>query len=187
MLRGAFTQIVFLVLAIGIIVTNVHPQFLRVGELQDTTETYRQELTKVSDVNTELERRIRVMESIAEVDSERLQNYLPDTVDPIQVQRDLVLITRESGALYVEASAGDEFDMSAFFGADVDSATLPLGQEFSLQVEGTYQQVKRLLTLLEQNHYPLHVYDLAISPVEGGFLSLDLILVTYAYQPLETE
>jgi hypothetical protein len=67
---------------------------------------------------------------------------------------------------------------------DADPATgSPLKPHvFNLSVDATYDQLKGLLRLLEQNNYPLEVHALDIQKSEGGFLNVSLDLVTYSFE-----
>jgi hypothetical protein len=105
---------------------------------------------------------------------------MPNTVDTIAVPRDITLITSETGVLVKDIKY--DGPQKLVVGEAVSS---PIGGNpdvhiFSLSVEGSYSQIKKLLTDFEQNAYPIEVHELKISAQkEGGFLSASMKLYTY--------
>ena len=185
MSKGLLTQIGMVAISIGIIFTYVEPTFSVIKETQDTVVLYQEEQAKVSAVNEQLRTLVSKMENVSDEDTERLEPYIPNTVDVIEVPRDLMLITKQSGASYVDAkSLGDGRKSSSRSRRDTQASTAnePKQYSFSLSVEGTYLQLKTLFSLLEQNKYPLEVQSVDITSNEGGFLGAELTLATYAQQ-----
>jgi hypothetical protein len=58
----------------------------------------------------------------------------------------------------------------------------PQEYTFDLSIEGTYEQIKNLFGLLEQNNYPIDVQTLSIQMKDGGFLTADMGLSVYAHK-----
>lgn len=180
--KGLFTQIAMVILAVAIIVTYVKPAFTEIGAVQDNIEVYQAERDKVISVNAKLADLQSRLMSISNEDKRKLLTYMPDSVDVIAVPRDLTIISNEAGVLYKN---------STFLGSDEkvkdqsDDAAAgevsPAKYDFSLAVEGTYSQIKKLFVLMEQNNYPLEVQSVTIKEIDGGFLSADLKISTYAY------
>jgi len=178
--KGLFAQIGMVILSVAIIITYVEPAFRDIGEVQDNIAVYQTEKEKVSLVNDQLNSLLQIQKDVSLVDQNRLLTYMPDedTIDPIAIPRDLALISVQAGVIYKNAAFVGSSDKSS---ADVTEED-PQAYTFSYSVEGTYTQVKNLFSLLEQNHYPLEVRDLSISRIEGGFLSVEMTIDTYAYR-----
>ncbi|MCA9361984.1 hypothetical protein KC906_01285 [Candidatus Kaiserbacteria bacterium] len=181
--KGLFTQIGMMIIAVGIALTYVQPAFDDIKSVQDDIARFQQERQKVADVNQLLNRLVTDMENVSPNDRLRLLTYMPDAVDSIAVSRDLLFITRESGALYKNVQFSESGgSRSSNNRTGIDNSGLPTPHHFSLSVEGTYNQVKKLFELIEQNNYPLEVHNTDISVMEGGFLNVNVELVAYAYK-----
>lgn len=189
--KGLFSQIVILVVAVGIVIAYVVPQFETIAETQDTIGIYKEEREKVVAVNSQLSNFVSQIESISVDDQRRLVTYIPETVDPIAVQRDIQNIILSSDTSYITVAYEGEREASREnpAGEGADSASNPVTEptvihDFTFEVEGTYTQMKGLLALFEQNNYPLDFTDLEIEQLEGGFMSMSGTLTTYAYGPV---
>ena len=109
---------------------------------------------------------------------------MPDTVDEISVVRDLALISKEAGVVYVAAVfAGTETpaDEQEEVSDERPDMVKPAKYLFNLEIEGTYDQIKNLFTLLEQNNYPLEVTSVSIMKKDGGFLTAGIDVSVYAH------
>ena len=189
--RGFYTQIATIILAGAIIITYVKPAFESIGLMQDDIEVYQIERDKVVAVNSRLAELVSDVDSVTKDEKNRLSVYLPDTIDEIAVQRDIWSIVQLSevffSALSYEGASETTQSDPDTVSAEGQSVILPQPHEFSLSVEGTYGQVKNLLSLLEQNEYPFELRNVSIQPIEGGFLTVELQLFTYSYRPLVIE
>ena len=178
--KGLFTQIAMLIVSVSIVFTYVRPAFGEIGKVQDDIDVYVTERQKVTSVNSTLAGLLSKMNSISNDDRRRLYSYLPDEVDDIAVLRDLAIISLQAGVLYKNAS---------FIGAEDDSTSRknetvvgPQAHTFALSIEGTYDQIKNLLRLMEQNNYPLEIRNLSIVGTNGDFLEANMQLYVYAYR-----
>jgi hypothetical protein len=176
--KGLFTQLVMLAVSVAIVITFIQPKFIEITEVQDSISIYQQKRGEVLSVNSKLASLVSSLDGVSSADQRKLFDYLPDEVDSISVVRDLYLISNQAGVFYGNAN---------FFGPTLpdndgkSSFGNPTPYSFELSVEGTYSQVKELLSLLENNYYPLEVQGLDITKLDGGFLSVSLNIVTYAY------
>lgn len=179
--KGLFTQIGMVILAVALIVTYVRPTFTEISEVQDSINVYKEEKKKVVTVNSQLANLTSRLETISNEDKRQLFNYMPDSIDTVSVPRDLAIISEEAGVLYKNAldqGATDKVSNDLASGVN----TPPIKHEFSLTVEGTYGQIKKLFTLMEQNQYPLEVQSVSIDQIDGGFLSASINIATYSYR-----
>lgn len=183
--KGLFTQIAMLILAVAIIITYVQPAFVKIGSVQDDIGVYEEQRDKVASVNDQLAALVARMESVSNDDKRRLLTYLPDSVDEIAVSRDLVAIMAEAGVIYKSVGYSGVVDVSSK--GSQEGEVMPAGSSFDLAVDGTYGQIKNFLRLLEQNQYPLEIQNLDIVQLEGGFLTANIQLNTYAYKPPEPD
>lgn len=190
---GLFSQIALLILSVGIILTYIKPSFEEISTSQEQIAAYQEERGKVAAVNASLEQKIQIIESVFDLDKDKLLTYMPDMVDPLTVMRDLQLIADDSGVIVndvVDAGPVDSdstIDPYSAYAPEADPYGVvpavdegPFAYAFSLDVEGSYSQIKNLVSILEQNNYPLEVQSLDIRSTEGGFLTAEIGLYTYS-------
>ena len=189
---GLFSQILFLLLSIALVMTYIRPAFSEIDATQDKIETYSQEIDKVSAVNSKLASLMSSYSNISQSDRLKLLTYIPDEVDTIGVPRDLFAIATQAGVIIrgIEyggslngENSGVSSDISLFDPAAAPVATTPTSVPemhlFSVDFEGSYAQVKTVLSSMEENAYPLEIHTMDITRSEGGFLTVKMEIVTY--------
>lgn len=189
---GLFSQILFLLLSVALIFTYIKPVFSEIDVTQDKIETYVQEIDKVSTVNAKLANLMASYSNISQSDRLKLLTYMPDEVDTIAVPRDLYAIATQAGVIVrkieyggpVEVvDAGTVSDLAVFDPSVAPvvaaSSNDPESHIFVFSFEGSYAQVKTVLSLLEENAYPLEVHEMDVTRTEGGFLIVGMDIVTY--------
>lgn len=179
--NGLFTQVGMIILSLGIFFTYVQPTFQDISGVQDDIAVYQTKIGNVAEVNKKLDSLVERLESASAEDRSRLLTYMPDAVDEIAVPRDLFLIANQAGVLYVKSSYLSEFSETVSPDDELRE-DLPQPHQVDLAVEGTYSQIKNLVSLLEQNNYPLEIYNLDIDRLEGGFLGANFTIRTYSYK-----
>jgi hypothetical protein len=178
--KGFFTQIAMIGIAVVIAFTYIQPTIAEIGKIQDDISVYQEERGKVVGVNLQLETLVSRLEGVSTADNRRLLTYMPNSVDQVSVARDLYSIVKESSVQFVDVTSQKETGNRR--GAqEVVAENQPKPHTFVLSVEGTYGQIKTLFALIEQNHYPLEVKSVTMDSLEGGILSAELTLVTYAF------
>ena len=183
--KGLFVQIGLLLLSVAIIFTYIRPTFAGIGATQDDIAVYQQEADQISEVNSKLQTMVALVDSISIEDKDRLTTYIPNQIDTIMIPRDLEAISTQSGLLFNavsytgKSSKGQKVNDLGV--ATAQDANTPFGHSFSLNVSGSYQQLKSFFAALEENEYPLEVYSLTVAPAEGGFLTADMQLITYSH------
>jgi Tfp pilus assembly protein PilO len=184
---GLLSQISLIILSVGVIFTYVTPTLDEIKKTQDTITVYETEKEKVSDVNLKLDQVASTLNSISTEDQRKLLAYMPDSVDTVSVPRDIKAIADNNGLILEQityvgpeepAVAATFVDPSLSMGI-LQSSGDPEAHTFSVEFESSYEQVKQFLSDLEKNAYPLEVHDLVIEQTEGGFLSVEMKLVTY--------
>lgn len=193
--KGLFSQIAMIILSIGIVFTYVKPEFANIAEVQDSIAVYQAELEKVASVNDKLAELKSKMDRTSSIDQRKLLAYMPDSVDEINVMRDLDIITKTAGfesadISYEDSSKGGGSSRNSGL---VESPDMPTSESFKLTVEGDYVQIKTLFALLEKNQYPLEVTMVDITkssdgedPSRDGLLSAEIGISTFAYKMPET-
>ena len=173
---GLVAQVLTIGLSVAIGILYIQPTFEEVSVIQDEVEVYKNQRVQVESVNADLARHVATLSSIDPTDIQRLTTYMPRFVDEIAVMRDLQFIIEEAGLVFEAVTYnGLSTELS-----DTEQNRLDaIGHDFSVSFEGTYSQVKDFFSLLEQNEYPLEVFEVDISALEGGFLSVTARILTY--------
>ncbi len=172
---------VMIVVAVVIIFFQVNPSFMDVKQIQKNIETYKTERDRIVAVNSKLSELMTQMDSVSTDDTKRLLTFLPPALDELRVSRDLLLISRKAGTLYKNVEYGGQ-SAEAIQTTNTDAGGMVLeGHQFTLSVEGTYDQIKRLFYLLEQNDYPFSIQQVDLQRADGGFLSVTIDMITFAF------
>jgi len=179
---GLIAQIATVGLSIAIVIMYTVPKYDEIGETQTQVSQYKEQRTKIESTNTQLAQYVATVSSISAADQDRLDTYMPSSVDEAHVMRDITAIANLSGVVFREISFdGEALDNGA---QEQSSVTDPTAYSFLLTAEGSYAQIKNLFALLENNEYPLEVHEAEITPLEGGFLSASLVIATYANEEI---
>lgn len=183
--NGLLTQVAMIALSIGIAITYIMPTFDEIKILQDNIADNQTQILKVVDVNSSLASLVSQMDSVTNQERAKLNKYLPDTVDPVSISRDLLYISSQAGVLYNDSTSGAQAQRrsSASKDDEDDGTNTATAHTFSLSVEGTYKSIKNLFNLLEANDYPLEIRSVNLTRIDGVFLSASLDLATYTYTP----
>jgi Tfp pilus assembly protein PilO len=177
--NSLLTQVIVAGISIGIIFTYIQPKLGEIKSRQDEIAQTRDELQRVTEVNTRLEQLYDQLNSIPQSNKAALLTYLPDQVDEVQVLKDLSQITRDTEVMVRNLTYEGSSNQSGGAGDG------PIPVSFNLTVETSYEGLKNLLSYLERNNYPLVVESLTVTPTEGGFLDVELALVTYSFNEVE--
>jgi hypothetical protein len=179
--KSLIVQVAMIALSVAIIVTYVQPTFNKIGEMQDDIVVYQKEKDKVSEVNAQLDSLVTTLNNISSDDQRRLLTYMPDEVDTISVVRDLSIISKEANVVYVSAvSTGVGMPVNEREEVD-DGVIEPKQYQFNLLIEGNYEQIKVLFTLLEQSDYLMQIENVSINKTDGVLLAASIDLSVYAH------
>ncbi len=177
---GFFTQIILIIFSGLLGFVYIKPTFDDVTETQDKIVQYQQEISKVSSVNAKLDQLLVEHDSVSSSDRMRLLTYMPDRVDTVAVPRDLNAILERVGVSMDQVSYKGVVQEGVVPGEIIESTTNEAEKhQFTISFESSYDQLKSILQLMEGNVYPLEVYELTVRESEGGFLSVDMDIVTY--------
>jgi hypothetical protein len=176
--KGLFSQIVIVIISVALIMTYIQPTLAGIADKQDDIQVYNNEAENVIRVNSRLNQLVTDLESVSQGDRERLRTYLPTTIDEVVVMRHLLLISERAQVAYLDSQYNGDINLP-FGDEEIDL----IAHSFSLSVEGSYQQIKELIRLIELNEYPLEIHNLSINQLNGFFLGVSFDLVTYQYDP----
>lgn len=184
---GLFSQLALIVLSLGIIFTYIQPTLDSIKNTQNTIGIYQTEREKVASVNAKLDRVASSLNSINADDQRRLLTYMPDAVDTVAVPRDIKAIADKAGVIlkqikYLgpqEANTDAAYTDPSLLAAAPDTSRDSEAHYFTVEFEGSYDQIKQVLGDCERNAYPLEVHGLTIEETEGGFLTVSMKVVTY--------
>jgi SOS-response transcriptional repressor LexA len=183
---GLLSQISLIVIAGALTITYIKPTFATISDVQDKISTYQEEKTKVAEVNQTLATLVKEVDSVSLDDHKRLLTYMPDEVDTIAVPRDIEAIATEAGVL-IRAIDYEGALKAATTGDGLTEQNAAEPHSFIIQFESSYEQLKKILSSFEQNHYPLEVREMEVRKMEGGFLDTTVKLTTYDRTPPPTE
>lgn len=183
---GLLSQISLIVIAGALTVTYIKPTFATISDVQDKISTYQEEKMKVATVNQTLATLVNEVDSVSLDDHKRLLTYMPDEVDTIAVPRDIEAIATDAGVLIrgIDYEGALKVPTSADGSSDQNAAE---PHSFIIEFESSYEQLKKILSSFEQNHYPLEVREMEVQKMEGGFLDTTVKLTTYDRTPPSTE
>jgi len=183
---GLISKVGAIGISIAIVMFFVRPLFSDIGEVQNQIQQYAQERERVTQTNSTLAARVSQLESISVADRERLTTFMPTFIDEVAVLRDLEIMANDSGVTYSDISYNGEMVDKSEKSRLAQSDSQLEKQEFAIAIEGNYTRIKDFFSLLEQNHYPLQVYALNISQLEGSFLTAEASIITYVQDSAES-
>ncbi len=179
---GLLSQISLIVVAVALTMTYIKPMFVKISSVQDKISIYQEETEKVAAVNQTLDSLVKKVDSVSQEDQKRLLTYMPNEVDNIAVPRDIQAIAAEAGVVVQSINYEGPISMpNNTLGPSAVSAIEP--HSFVVELESSYDQLKQVLSYLEQNHYPLEVTEMEVRKKEGGFVTATLKIVTYDRTP----
>ncbi len=186
MFNNVIAQVGILGLSLAIGYVYVYPTFVAIGSMQDQIVDYQAEAQRISSVNAQLADLSQRAGMVTNTEQRRLERFIPSRVDTVGVPRDVFAISQLAGVIVISISqpAITQNNASRLTPSASDWVTdIPLPVTLEVLVSGTYEQIKTLLFLLEQNDYPLQVTSLSINMTDGGFLEATLSLETYQFVP----
>ena len=186
---GLFAQLALIGISVAIVFMYVKPTLADISVTQDDIYELSEAYKQAQLLNSKLSSLQNISNSISSGDRRALNAYMPDHVDDVAVLKDLENIVVDSGALL--NSVGYSFSMPRGVGKDREiPKDIYYTHEFTVDISGTYSQLKEILRLTERNNYPLTVVSVTIGggekdgvQVEGGILNSTLIFESYSMQP----
>lgn len=172
---SVLVQTALLLIAVSLLFFYVRPAFSTISAEQDKVSEYDEAISQAAAVNTLLSDLQNQIESIPNTDRNALEAYLPETIDPIAVQRDI--------KAYVDRRPLELVDMAQGSLAEFGTDGYLQQMDFMVTVTGDYTAVKDFLRDTERNPYPLHLTELALTPTTQGSseVQAEIVFVTYQF------
>lgn len=183
---GIIVQIGTIIAAILLVFLYTLPTFEEIGQVQSDSEEYRVQRSKVQSISDRLASHVRTVNGMSTSEKDRLFTYLPDELDEVHVMRDIAIIATDADLTFNDIS----YNPIKNTAPQDEGETQQLSEKhtFSLDVEGTYPQLKTFLSSLEKNEYPLEIAKIDIKSLNGIFLSAAVSIATYtSRQPVEDD
>lgn len=197
---GLISQIIMVVVSLVVIFTYIQPKFSELQVLQEQSAQFKAAAENATQFNILLQSILQDIDNFSSADLAKLDVYVPNTIDPVMVSRDIQTIVERTGmqtrsiviaapdtAIESNDVARDVFDEAdpATISSDGAAPTFTRSSQlFSVTVLGSYEQLERLMRAVEVNAYPLYVRDLSFENAEAGNLfSFNITLETFAIIP----
>jgi Tfp pilus assembly protein PilO len=184
-LNSFFTQIVMVVLALGMLLFYVRPTMSEIGQIQDAISEYKEERSKAESVNAQLAALVSEVNSISAANMKALSTYLPDNVDDAAVMRDISIIADMAEVTLKDISYSRGASEVVYSDEGLAIQSGPVRHDFAASITGEYENIKEFLSLVERSNYPLEVFDFNLN-AEGdedgnSVLASEMVLVTYSH------
>ena len=174
-----------IVVAVTIAIMYIRPTITEIRSIEDTTAEHKREITEVSDVNESLRIKLAAIDDIDTSDSASLLRYLPDSLDEIEVMKDIIAIFAAVDVTVKDIKYAKPLAVSG--SAESESETVikdpldGLAQHiFSVTADLDSSQLMNLLNALEINNYLLQVSALKVNPTETNNLSVEMDLTAFS-------
>lgn len=188
-----FTQILMVVLAVGMLFFYVRPTMTEIGLIQDSILAYQEERAKAESVNAQLAALVSEVNSISAANMKALSTFMPDTLDDAAVMRDIHTMAELSGVVLTDIKYSPGISDVTYTAEGVAVPSGPVRHDFTTALTGEYENIKTFLSTIERNNYPLEVYGFKLTSInsrtdveeaeveETTTLKADLTLVTYSH------
>lgn len=168
-MNSAFIKFVLILVAVGIIVSYVQPAWKDIDRVQNDLDEVNTAIANATRNNGELRRLQGLEQSLSQQEKIDLDIFLPREIDPLQVMADVTTIGALSRATIVSISAAELIDADP----DVVTQSGAVGselamQDFTVEIEGSYEAFKTFLRNIERNKYLLEVVSVAFSGNESN-------------------
>jgi len=176
--------IIFTIIAIATIYFFVMPRITGLRVAQDRVTLLNMELERVNTVNNLLQVHTATINSISISDRQRLNNFLPSSIDPVVLMKQLVSYADQVGVEITEVSL-DVVDgavrTSEFDDVAVETSYRPFN--IKLGVLGRYSSIMSFLDVIGTAPFIIQINNMDLSVPEGDRIAGDLQLQVFYYQP----
>lgn len=181
---STIVQILLLIIGLSLLYFYVYPMFTKISEAQDQVYEFDIAIREARTMNSLLAQLISDVNSISSADRRALNTYLPQSIDPVTVLRDIEAYIDRSPVTFVSLDYADdevliEEQVDPEFGHAITEPRA--GLVFNVQVLGQYQDIKNLIATFERNKYPLHANRIHLEREDGLFISAEFELIKYRF------
>lgn len=196
-------QITLLVVALIIAFSVVKPKIDSISIDQNEVAGYKAAIENIGRYNQHLQTLVNQANALSSYDRSVLERYLPKEIDATLVASDISNIVSRNRLLLLDIVPGEVLPVTVYsadgqvvetsaydpntgalmsdgsFGGQDDSLMV---QQFEVEVVGTYEQMKAMLSDLERNAYPLKIveFEFELEEVNASLVQYSLLLETYA-------
>lgn len=172
--------VVFILIALGVFFTYTHPTYTGdiatlqgdIRGLDAALAAARQFDEKRQALNTE-------REAIAPENLERINAFLPDGVDNVQLILDLDSVAQRSGIELANFDVAEEGSKNSTNTSEVVSDRPYESLELSVTGIGTYEAFQKFLDAIEWSLRPLDLISLSVDNSQTGVYSYDMTFRIY--------
>lgn len=161
----SLVQIALIILGFVLVFVYIKPTFETISTVQDERFEYANAVAKAEEFNSRLDELVRDELSFSQQQRTALDIFMPVTLDTAQVMRDLEVMLAGFDVIIGDISVSETVtpvEGVMLEGSEVVSGEPMQYQDFSLSFNGSYEEAKEALALLEANAYPLEVVELSI-------------------------
>lgn len=164
------TPVLSIIIAVLLYLFFTQTQFAEIKALQKETEDYASASEQAGAFRALLQQKLSIKNNQSVYDSERLEKFIPGTLDSARILTDLQKITQNSNLLFgnIKVKGGDTV-VSTDTNTNESEVTEELDiMDVSFEVIGTYEQFKNFLRDLERSLTLFEVIDLKYSVTEDS-------------------
>lgn len=170
-------QILIIGLSVAVIFLYIQPKLVELRGLQAEVREYDNAVKNATEFTNLLRSQLNLINNIAPAQERALEVFLPRTVDPVVISRDLQTIAQRNSMLVQSISYAEsisEEPVRAVQSPSVDPVEAELQQAepslvrtpLTITVQGTYDSFLTFLRSLEANIYPLRTVEVGLEFVE---------------------
>lgn len=176
--------VVFLLIAVGLFFGYINPTYTgKVAQLRAEIASYDGALVAAENYNAKKNQLIAERESIPTEGIARIEAFLPDGVDNVQLILDLNALAGRSGLALSNFETNQspaESDPDRF---NLESEEAVESLNISMLATGNYASFKRFLAGTEESLRPLDIVDISIQDSETGIYTYQLTYRIYWLAP----
>ena len=166
--------------AIWLFFAYTQPVWEEVGEIKADVEEHSDALVKVSGFNQNIVNLIARKDNLNQAQLDRMNVMVPLEIDETGVMADVQAIVERNRARLLTVGVsewtggvGEKNDDEKVVGLqELEHST----KDINITVEGTYQQIKQILSDLESSLVLLEVIDVSFAAVEGDIVAYSLVI-----------
>lgn len=193
------TPVFALIIAVGLVLTYVKPQFAEIKDLQSEVAEYNDALEKANELRGIISEQLNTISKYSPVDLERLEVLLPQETKEVSVVLDLDALAKTHAIELSSIAMGERTEPEARtpeptvyldeMGVERQVTTSKLApqdsivsRDISFTIKGSYDQFKAFMEDLERSLVFFDVQSLSFGePDQVGDMTFNLTIKTYSF------
>ena len=166
-------QIAIIVISIILIVLVIQPKLQDIQAVEDEAASYEQAIENVSLYNQKLDNLLQAKNQLLPTDLDKLDTFLPDTVDALEVMSDILQLADMADMTVTSLQPAGEPTQVQLSGqsnqdaeeseSESDTGFTLTAHDFNVVMRGTYRDFKQFLTYVSVYKYPLELQSVSFS------------------------